>query len=173
MTTEPADPWALAYATDNCPIGRTMEILGERWTVVVLREVFLRVRRFDDIQRHSGIPRQVLANRLARLVHEGLLEKVPYRAAGERTRHEYRLTAKGLELQPILVAIGQWGDRHLGGPEGTPNEVVHRDCGALVHVELCCEDGHRIADPREVANRPGPGARRLDRAGQARERASR
>lgn len=159
--TSATEPWALGYSADNCTIGRAMEILGERWTVVVLREVFLRIRRFDDIQRHSGIPRQVLTNRLARLVNEGILEKVPYRAPGERTRHEYRLTAKGLELQPILVAIAQWGDRHLAGPEGTPNEIVHRDCGALVDVELRCADGHPISDPRHVTNRPGPGAHRL------------
>lgn len=152
-------PPALAWSVDNCTLGRAMAILGERWTVVVLREVFLGVRRFDDIRRHAGIPRQVLTNRLATLVDEGLLHKVPYRPEGARTRHEYRLTDKGLELQPILLAITQWGDRHLADPSGAPTEFVHRDCDEPVHVEVHCAAGHPIDNPRTVTSRPGPGAR--------------
>lgn len=169
-------PTALAWSVDNCTVGRTMAILGERWTVVVLREVFLGVRRFDDIRRHSGIPRQVLTDRLATLVERGLLQKVPYQVAGARTRHEYRLTPMGLELQPILLAIAQWGDRHLADPDGAPLEFVHRDCGDPVHVELRCAAGHPLEDPREVTSTPGPGARPfggVEAEPQARERASR
>jgi DNA-binding HxlR family transcriptional regulator len=136
-----------------------MAMLGERWTVVVLREVFLGIRRFDDIRRHAGIPRQVLTSRLGTLVEQGLLHKVPYRTDGARTRHEYRLTPKGLELQPILLAITAWGDRHLADPEGPPLEFVHRECDAPVRLELHCTAGHQIADPREVGSRPGPGVR--------------
>lgn len=154
----PAPP-ALAWSVDNCSLGRAMAILGERWTVVVLREVFLGVRRFADIQRHAAVPRQVLTARLATLVEHGILHRVPYRDAGARTRHEYRLTATGLELQPILLAITAWGDRHLADPAGPPVAFVHRDCGAPVHLEAHCADGHRIATPREVASRPGPGAK--------------
>lgn len=149
---------ALAWSVDNCTLGRAMAILGERWTVVVLREVFLGVRRFDDIRRHAGIPRQVLTDRLARLVEEGILERTPYREDGSRTRHEYRLTPAGRELQPILLAIAQWGDRHLADPAGPPLTFVHRDCEEQVHVELRCARGHRLDDPREVTSRPGPGA---------------
>lgn len=156
MSPAPA-PAALAWSVDNCTLGRTMEILGERWTVVVLREVFLGVRRFDDIRRHAGVPRQVLTNRLATLLNQGLLHKVPYRDDGARTRHEYRLTDKGLELQPILLAITQWGDRHLADPEGPPTTFVHRDCEQPVHVEVHCAAGHRLDDPRQVATRSGPG----------------
>lgn len=152
-------PAALAWSVDNCTLGRTMAILGERWTVVVLREVFLGVRRFDEIRRHAGIPRQVLTNRLATLVDEGLLHRVPYRAEGARTRHEYRLTDKGLELQPVLLAISQWGDRHLADPGGPPTTFVHRDCEEPVHVEVRCAAGHHVDDPRHVATRPGPGVR--------------
>lgn len=155
-----SEPAALAWSVENCTLGRAMAILGERWTVVVLREVFLGVRRFDDIRRHSGIPRQVLSARLATLVEHGLLQRVPYRQEGARTRHEYRLTAMGLELQPILLAITQWGDRHLADPDGPPITFVHRDgCDAPVHVEVHCAAGHRIDEPREVGSRPGPGAR--------------
>ncbi len=168
-------PPALAYSTDNCTLGRAMEILGERWTVVVLREVFLGIRRFDDIRRHSGIPRQVLTNRLATLVEQGILRKVPYQVAGARSREEYRLTQQGLDLQPILVAIAGWGDRYLADPGGPPIEFVHRDCGEQLHVELRCGSDHRIGDPREVGSRPGPGVHHLptEEPAQARERASR
>lgn len=158
MTT--ASP-ALEFSTDNCTVGRTMAILGERWTVVVLRELFNGVRRFDDIRRHSGIPRQVLSNRLAGLVDEGILRRQPYRAEGERERHEYRLTAKGLDLYLVLLAVADWGDRYLADPEGPPVEFAHRDCGALVHPVLECDAGHRVDRPRDIAARPGPGAHRL------------
>ncbi len=171
----PADPAppALAYATDNCTLGRAMAILGERWNVVVLREVFNGIRRFDDIRHHTGIPRQVLSNRLAALVDHGLLRKVPYRSPGTRQRHEYRLTQQGLELQPVLVAIARWGDRYLAGPEGPPVDFVHRDCGGRVHPVLRCDEGHDLTGPRDVVSRPGPGVRPYDGDDQARERASR
>jgi DNA-binding HxlR family transcriptional regulator len=171
LSPQPSPP-ALEWSVDNCTLGRAMAILGERWTVVVLREVFLGVRRFDDIQRHAGIPRQVLTNRLATLVNQGMLRKVPYRDDGTRTRHEYRLTDKGLELQPILLAISQWGDRHLADQKGPPTVFVHRDCEEPVHLEIHCAAGHRLDSPREVATRPGPGVRPFAET-QARERASR
>ena len=152
-------PAALAWSTENCTVGRTMAILGERWTFVVLREVFNGVRRFDDIRRHSGIPRQVLSNRLALLVQQGVLRRVPYQDPGERARQEYRLTEKGFDLYPVLVAIADWGDRYLADPEGPPVAFAHRDCGASVHAELHCADGHLVGHPREVAPRPAVGAR--------------
>jgi DNA-binding HxlR family transcriptional regulator len=157
-------PPALAWSTENCTVGRTMAILGERWTLVVLREVFNGVRRFDDISRHSGMPRQVLSNRLALLVEQGILRREPYRDPGERARHEYRLTEKGFDLYPVLVAIADWGDRYLADPEGPPVEFEHRDCGAVVRSVLECADGHRVGTPREVVSRVGPGAAPFDSA---------
>jgi DNA-binding HxlR family transcriptional regulator len=155
MSTAPA---ALAWSAENCTVGRTMAILGERWTFVVLREVFNGVRRFDDIRRHSGIPRQVLSDRLGLLVEQDILRREPYRDPGERMRHEYRLTAKGFDLYPVLVAIADWGDRYLAGPEGPPVAFEHRDCGSTVHSVLECGKGHRVAEPRAVVTRPGRGA---------------
>ena len=152
---------ALDFATDNCQVARTMAVLGERSTVVVLREVFNGVRRFDDMQRHSGVARQVLSNRLAMLVDEGILRRVPYRDDGARVRHEYRPTPKGFDLYPILTALADWGARYAADPEGVPVEMAHRGCGERVHAVLECEAGHRIDEPREVAPVPGPGARRL------------
>jgi DNA-binding HxlR family transcriptional regulator len=155
-------PTALAWSIDTCTIGRAMAILGERWTLVVLREVFNGVRRFDDMRERTGIPRQVLATRLASLVEHGLLRREPYREPGARVRHEYRLTRKGFDLYPVLIAVAEWGNRYLAEPEGPPLEFVHRDCAAPVHLEIHCADGHRVAENRDVLPQPGPGARRRD-----------
>jgi DNA-binding HxlR family transcriptional regulator len=153
-----AAPPALAWSTENCTIGRTMAVLGERWTFVVLREVFNGVRRFDDIRRHTGVPRQVLSDRLGVLVEQDILRREPYRDPGERARHEYRLTEKGFDLFPVLVAVAEWGDRYLVDADGPPVEFTHRDCGSRVHSSLSCEDGHQVTQPRDVIARPGPGA---------------
>ncbi|WP_446219799.1 winged helix-turn-helix transcriptional regulator [Micromonospora sp. IBHARD004] len=153
-------PAALDWSVENCTIARAMAILGERWTLVVLREVFNGIRRFDDMRVRTGIPRQVLTKRLATLVEQGVLRREPYQEPGSRVRHEYRLTEKGLDLWPVLVAVLGWGDRYLADPEGSPLRVTHRDCGAEVHAELRCAEGHEVADPRDVLPRPGPGTRR-------------
>ncbi len=153
-------PAALDFAVDTCTIGRAMAVLGEKWTVVVLREVFNGVRRFDDMRVRTGIPRQVLTNRLAMLVEAGVLRRAPYREPGARERHEYRLTPKGFDLYPVLIAVAEWGNRYLAEPEGPPLEFAHRDCGAPVHVEMHCAAGHHVTAHRDVLPRPGPGARR-------------
>ncbi|SEB47850.1 DNA-binding transcriptional regulator, HxlR family [Nocardioides exalbidus] len=153
MTTPPA----MAYSTDNCTIGRAMSVLGERWTLVVLREVANGIRRFDEMRRHTGMPRQVLTDRLAVLVQHDILRRVPYREAGQRERSEYRLTRKGFELFPVMVAVSQWGDRYYADPEGPPIEFAHRGCDAPVELQITCEAGHVLDDEREVVGRPGPG----------------
>lgn len=153
-------PWILDYDTANCAIGAAVSIIGERTTFLVLREVFNGVGRFDDIRRRTGAPRQVLSDRLARLVREGLLRKVPYQQEGQRSRHEYRLTDKGLDLYPVLVALLQWGDRYEGGPAGPPVLLTHRDCGEPVRLQLSCDAGHTLPSAREVTPLPGPGARK-------------
>jgi DNA-binding HxlR family transcriptional regulator len=156
----PTSPPALEWSLETCTIGRAMAILGEKWTIVVLREVFNGIRRFDDMRVRTGVPRQVLANRLAMLVDHGVLRREPYQEPGARVRHEYRLTAKGFDLYPVMIAVAAWGDRYLAEPEGPPLEFVHRDCGSGLRPELHCGAGHEITDPREVVPRPGPGARR-------------
>jgi DNA-binding HxlR family transcriptional regulator len=127
---------------------------------VVLREVFNGIRRFDDMRVRTGVPRQVLANRLATLVEHDVLRRVPYREPGSRVRHEYRLTPKGFDIYPILITMIAWGNRYLAEPQGPPLRFVHRDCGAPVAAEVHCSAGHRVDDNREVVPRPGPGARR-------------
>jgi len=153
--------WILDYDPANCAIGAAVEILGERATFLVLREAFNGVRRFDDMQRRTGMPRQVLSNRLARLVGEGLLRRVPYQETGQRSRDEYRLTAKGLDLYPVLVALMQWGDRYAAGPAGPPVLLRHRDCGEPVRLQMSCRAGHVLESAREVTPVPGPGARKI------------
>ncbi|WP_229054884.1 helix-turn-helix domain-containing protein [Aeromicrobium sp. Leaf350] len=151
-------PAALAWSTDNCPVGRAMDILGESGTVIVLREIFNGVRRFELMQRHSGLSRAVLSHRLALLVEHGIVQRVAYREPGDRERHEYRLTQRGFDLQPVMVALADWGGRHLSGADGPAVEVEHAGCGARAHVALVCEDGHQIDRLRDVRTRPGPGA---------------
>jgi DNA-binding HxlR family transcriptional regulator len=160
MSSATSAPPALEWSIDTCTIGRAMAVLGEKWTMLVLREVFSGVRRFDDMREHTGVPRQVLASRLTTLVEHGLLRREPYREPGARQRHEYRLTAKGFDLYPVLIAVKAWGDRYLADPVGPPLEYAHRDCGAEVHAEIHCAEGHRVTEPRDVLPRPGPGARR-------------
>lgn len=151
----------LDYDMQQCTIAATLEIVGEKWTFLVLREAFNGVRRFDDIRRRTGAPRQVLSDRLGRLVTEDLVRKVPYREPGQRTRSEYRLTAKGVALFPVLAALLEWGNTYAASPAGPTVELTHRDCGAPVRLHLACSEGHPVASARDVTPLPGPGARRI------------
>jgi DNA-binding HxlR family transcriptional regulator len=156
-----ARPWILEYDTENCTIGAAVGAIGEKWTFLILREAFNGVRRFDDMRRRTQAPRQVLSDRLSRLVADGMLRRVPYQERGQRARHEYRLTQKGLDLYPVLVALMEWGDKHAVGPAGPQVQLTHRDCGADVQLQLACTDGHVLDSPREVTPLPGPGARKI------------
>ncbi len=153
--------WALDYDTSNCNIAAALAIVGEKWTFLVLREAFNGVRRFDDMQRRTGAPRQVLSNRLAGLVTEGILRKAPYHEEGQRPRSEYRLTEKGMDLFPVIAALLAWGDKYAAWPGGPAVELTHRDCGAPVFLELACSDGHVLESARDVTPVPGPGARQI------------
>jgi DNA-binding HxlR family transcriptional regulator len=139
----------------NCSIARTVAILGERWTLVILREAFNRRRRFDDIQRDLGIARNILADRLQTLVAEGILERRAYQQRPER--FEYRLTDKGRDLYPVLIALMQWGDRYTAGEAGPPVELIHEPCGEQTHPRLVCDHCGEPIDPRDVRPQPGPG----------------
>ena len=153
--------WAIDYDTANCNIAAALAVVGEKWTFLVLREAFNGVRRFDDIQRRTGAPRQLLSNRLAKLVAEGILRRVPYREDGQRARSEYRLTEKGIDLFPVMAALLAWGDKHAAWPGGPAVVLTHRDCGSDVYLELTCADGHVLGSARDVTPLPGPGARRV------------
>jgi DNA-binding HxlR family transcriptional regulator len=140
---------------ENCSIARTVAVLGERWTLVILREAFSRRRRFEDIQRDLGIARNILADRLQTLVAEGILERRAYQQRPER--FEYRLTDKGRDLYPVLIALMQWGDRYTAGEAGPPVELIHEPCGEHTHPRLVCDHCGEPIDPRDVRPQPGPG----------------
>jgi DNA-binding HxlR family transcriptional regulator len=157
MSEPPVD--FTAWDSGTCSVARTAALVGDAWTVLVLRDLFNRVRRFDDLAEHLGIARNVLTRRLATLVDAGLVVKTPYREPGRRERHEYRLTPAGKDLGTVLNALKDWGDAHLAGEAGPPNVTRHVDCGAEVHVELRCAEGHRIGPGDRLRSEPGPGAR--------------
>ncbi|MEY9845522.1 winged helix-turn-helix transcriptional regulator [Streptacidiphilus sp. MAP5-3] len=140
----------LETSTENCTVQRAVDLVGERWALLVLRDAMNGVRRFDDFRRHVGLSEAVLSDRLRKLVSAGILTAVPYREPGSRTRHEYRLTEKGWDLWPAIIALKQWGDRWAADPDGPPLEVSHRDCEAPLEVVVHCADGHGPLTPRQA-----------------------
>ncbi len=143
------------YDDQNCSIARALELVGERWTMLVLREAFTGRRRFDEMAEDLGIARNVLTARLGHLVDEGVLAKVRYQERPER--FEYRLTEKGLDLWPILISLLQFGDRHYA-PAGPPVVLTHKDCGGAVDEHRVCEQCGARMNARTVRATPGPGA---------------
>ncbi|NKQ26684.1 winged helix-turn-helix transcriptional regulator [Streptomyces galbus] len=148
----------LETSTENCTVQRTLDLIGEKWSMLVLRDAMNGVRRFDDFRRHMGLSEAVLAHRLRKLVPAGILRTVPYREPGSRTRHEYRLTRKGWDLWPVMIALKQWGDRYTADPEGAPLDVLHRDCGEPAEAVVVCSGGHGALTPREAYTRAGASA---------------
>jgi DNA-binding HxlR family transcriptional regulator len=143
---------------ENCSLARALAVIGDRWTLLVLREAFLRVRRFDDFQSRLGIARRVLAERLAHLVENDVLAKVAYQEGPPR--FEYRLTKRGLDLYPILIGLVHWGDQHFAGKKGPPLLHRHLSCGHDFRAVLTCSECGDVVDPRDVEPHAGPGARR-------------
>jgi len=148
----------LSTDTANCSVGRTVELVGQPWVVLILREVVWGVRRFSEMQEHMGVSKSVLSARLDHLVEHGVLERRDYQEPGQRRRFEYYLTEKGKDLYPVLSALRQWGDKYLAGPDGPSTLITHEGCGAPVHVKLICEHGHEVG-PDDLRREPGPGAR--------------
>ena len=121
-----------------CSVARTLSVIGDRWTLLVLRDAFLRTRRFEDFQRQLGVTRHLLADRLRKLVAAGILEKVRYQE--KPARYEYRLTEKGLELHPVIVSLLRWGDRWMADESGPPLTLQHKACGHIMHPTLVCPE---------------------------------
>ncbi|MCP3853812.1 MAG: helix-turn-helix transcriptional regulator [Actinomycetia bacterium] len=139
--------------TASCSIARTLDIIGDRWTLLILRNVFRGVRRFTLIQEDLGVARNLLSDRLSRLVDAGVLEKVPYQ--DRPVRHEYRLTPKGVELSPALVALMKWGDDWYNA-DGPPTVLVHAECGTPLEQVLSCPTCNETVSPYRISSRPGP-----------------
>lgn len=141
----------------SCSIEGALAVIGDRWSLLILRDAFRGIRRFDALAEDLGVARNLLADRLARLVDHEILEKVPYQ---ERpVRYEYRLTAKGRDLSPALVALMRWGDKHLAGPKRVPTVLVHDECGTALEQQLVCPACAVDVQPTQIRSKPGPGRR--------------
>jgi DNA-binding HxlR family transcriptional regulator len=141
------------YPTQYCSMASALEIIGERWTILIVRDIFMGLRRFDDLQRHLGVARNILQSRLERLVDNGILVKRPYQ--DRPARFEYRLTVKGADLWPILVSLLQWGDRYAIGGE-RPIILRHRGCGGeLDDRRRCTVCGADVTVTEAIAVRTG------------------
>jgi DNA-binding HxlR family transcriptional regulator len=144
-------------ADEFCSVARAVSLLGDRWTFMILREAFLGVRRFDQMQARLGISRRLLSDRLTLLVEAGVFQRCPY-ADERRTRHEYRLTAKGMDLYPVVLAMRTFADQHMS-PEGPIVVSRHKDCTGVAQIHVTCSDcGHDLV-ARDVTAEPGPGMR--------------
>jgi DNA-binding HxlR family transcriptional regulator len=143
MTAVPAEPRA-------CSIARTLEIVGEKWALLAVREVFLGNRRFDEIVRRTGAPRDTLAARLRTLVSAGILERRQY--SEHPARYEYHLTGAGRDLYPVILSLMRWGDRYLAGDDGPPVVLQHH-CGQILVPQLTCQSCHEPLHPGHVTRR--------------------
>lgn len=140
---------------EACSVARTLSVVGDRWTLMVLRECFLGTRRFEEFETRLGIARHVLADRLKKLTDAEVLSKSAYQ---ERPRREeYRLTEKGRDLYPVMMTLAQWGDKYMAGPEGAPLLRVHKTCGHVMEGVLTCSDCGEPIAAHDVSVKMGPG----------------
>lgn len=145
-----------ALEEEQCSIARTVGVIGDRWSLLILRDCFLRVRRFDEFQERLGITRHLLSDRLKKLVSYGVLRRTPYQDAPKR--YEYVLTQKGLDLYPIIMAIVHWGDVHMSDERGRPMLHRHKACGCEFDPVTVCSECRAPVSAKEVVAFPGPGA---------------
>jgi DNA-binding HxlR family transcriptional regulator len=144
------------FAEMACSIARTLDVVGEPWSPLILRDVWVGIRRFDAIQADLGISRKVLTERLNWLLESGVLERQEY--SSRPPRYEYVLTDKGAELCDVLLVLCRWGDRWLAGDAGAPVLHRHRHCGEISHAELRCSHCHEPMSANDVDVLPGPGS---------------
>ncbi len=143
-----------SFASMDCSVAQCLEVVGEWWSMLIVRDSFLGVTRFEEFQRRLGISRNILQARLSTLVDAGVLTRVPY--SNHPPRDDYRLTTKGRDLWPVLTAMRQWGDTYAA-PNGPPIEVVHSGCGSVTTAVLVCSDCGEPLNARDVSVVAGPG----------------
>jgi DNA-binding HxlR family transcriptional regulator len=141
---------------ERCSVARTVSVIGDRWSLLILRDCFRRVRRFDEFQARLGITRHLLAERLKKLLRHGVLRRVPYQDRPKR--YEYILTQKGLDLHPIMMSIVHWGDVHMADERGRPVLHRHKTCGHDFDPVMTCSVCREPLSAKEVHVHPGPGA---------------
>ncbi len=147
-----------SFAGMNCSVAQTLEIIGEWWTLLIIRDCFLGVRRFDEFVERLGIARNVLTSRLETLVDAGILERRAYDEG--RGRYDYLLTTKGRALWPVLTALRQWGDEWVLGEGNEPLVLEHKACSHQTSAVMVCHHCHEPLDAHAVLAVPGPGASR-------------
>lgn len=135
---------------DQCSVAHALALIGDHWTLLILREAFYGVSRFEAIQADLAIPRSVLSQRLRALVEHDIMQRTAYRTDGQRTRFAYELTEKGRALLPVLIALMEWGDQHAPVKETPALSIAHAGCGAHVSTQLVCTNGHRITNVQEL-----------------------
>ncbi|HET7443948.1 MAG TPA: helix-turn-helix domain-containing protein [Solirubrobacterales bacterium] len=143
------------YPGQICSVAKSLEVIGERWSLLIVRDVMNGNRRFGEIQSSLGVARNVLSARLQHLVEEGILERRAYHE--NPPRYEYFLTDKGLDLWPALIALLNWGDKYSAGPEGAPRLIVHKECGGVVSERGICESCGKLLHARDARQVAGPG----------------
>jgi DNA-binding HxlR family transcriptional regulator len=143
------------YEGQTCSIARSLELVGERWSLLVVREIFHGRRKFSEMQRSLGVARNVLTARLQRMVDDGILERRPYSERPER--YEYFLTEKGLDLWPVMISLMHWGDKYEAYPDGPPSVVVHKECGGKIDDRRICAKCGKKLNVRDARAIDGPG----------------
>jgi DNA-binding HxlR family transcriptional regulator len=143
-----------SFADMDCSIAQCVEVVGDRWSMLILRDCFLGVTRFDEFQRRLGISRNILQQRLVKLVDAGVLNRIPY--SEHPARYDYRLTERGQDLWPVMAAMRQWGDRHAA-PNGPPVEIFHKGCQSSTHLDFVCGSCGEKLHPGNVTAQPGRG----------------
>ena len=138
----------------DCSVAQCLEVVGEWWSMLIVRDALMGVTRFEEFQRRLGISRNILQQRLAKLVAAGVLVRVQY--SEHPPRDDYRLTDKGRDLWPVITAMRQWGD-HYAAPTGPPVQIRHKTCGALAEPEMVCGSCGEQVGPRDFKAVPGPG----------------
>lgn len=141
--------------SQTCSMARSLAIFGDRWTLLIIRDAFRRIRRFSDFQKSLGITKHRLSDRLNRLVDANILEKVPYDE--NQKRFEYRLTQKGLDLYPILLSVALWGDRWESDEDGAPVVYTHKDCGHDTQPHYVCDHCQKEIHAKAIIPKAGPG----------------
>jgi DNA-binding HxlR family transcriptional regulator len=163
-----SDALDLSHRLHADSVGRTLSLVGERWSIMILREAFFGVRRYGQFARNLNIPRPTLSLRLRKLVEAGLLDRVPY--STEPDRHEYRLTQAGRDLFPAVIALMRWGDAYLAGPEGPPIVLRHETCGKRTDPHLTCDVCGEEISTGNVTPERGPGFTKKSRSRSKRPR---
>jgi DNA-binding HxlR family transcriptional regulator len=143
-----------SFADMHCSVAQTLEVVGEWWTMLIVRDAFFGVTRFDQFQERLGISRNILNERLNRLVDEGIFDRLAY--SDHPPRYDYRLTAKGRDLWPIMTAMRQWGDKYAA-PDGLPLKLVHKTCGKVSQAVMTCSACGEPVSARDVRAVAGPG----------------